>query len=427
MDPTRVLIVCHNHPAIRPGGAEAYAFELHKAFMRSADFEPVFLARSAVDGAFLSPHERHLIDPHTDPTQVLFPTSPRSFDHFLGQARRRGLTAARFAKILNEERPDVVHFQHTQWLGYDFVRVARQTLPNAAIVYTLQEFLPICHHNGQMVRTLEEFELCEEESPLRCHECFPQFTPEQFLLRKRLIQSHLAHADLFITPSEFLRDRYAAWGLPPDKIVVEDYGRLPVQPLPEARRAGARTRIGFFGQITAYKGVDILLEAMVHLSERKSPATLRVHGANLEIQWPAFQARIHELLDATRANVTNVGRYSHEQLPALMSQVDWVVVPSIWWENSPLVIQEAFSHGRPVICSDIGGMAEKVEDGVTGLHFRASDPKALADVIETAVGDPSLWAELRSHISPAYPMDEHVARISELYREVLARRAVVAP
>ena len=46
-----------------------------------------------------------------------------------------------------------------------------------------------------------------------------------------------------------------------------------------------------------------------------------------------------------------------------MASVDWVVVPSIWWENSPLVIQEAFGYGRPVICSDIGGMAEKVTDG----------------------------------------------------------------
>jgi len=57
-----------------------------------------------------------------------------------------------------------------------------------------------------------------------------------------------------------------------------------------------------------------------------------------------------------------------------MAAVDWVVVPSIWWENSPLVIQEAFAHGRPVICSDIGGMAEKVAHEKNGLHFRANDP-----------------------------------------------------
>ena len=71
-----------------------------------------------------------------------------------------------------------------------------------------------------------------------------------------------------------------------------------------------------------------------------------------------------------------------------MASVDWVVVPSIWWENSPLVIQEAFLHGRPVICSDIGGMAEKVDDGVNGLHFRTGDPRSLAQAIRRATSSP---------------------------------------
>jgi glycosyltransferase involved in cell wall biosynthesis len=395
------------------------------AFVRSHEFESSFLTRSAVDSSFVSPHEHHAIDGADDPAQRTFPTLQTGFDYFYGQARRRGLTAARFAEILREERPDVVHFQHTLWLGYDLVRVARNTLPNAAIVYTLQEFLPICN-NGQMVRMHEPYELCDHESPQRCHECFPQFTPEKFLLRKRLIQSHLAHADLFITPSKLLRDRYIAWGLPPERIVVEDYGRLPVRPLPERNEARTRARLGFFGRMTRFKGVDVLLEAMARLGERGSAARLRLHGANLELERPDFQERIDSLLAATAANVTVVGRYDYEQLPELMSEVDWVVVPSIWWENSPLVIQEAFSYRRPVICSDIGGMAEKVQDGVTGLHFRAGDATALADTIERAVGDPSLWPRLRANLVPAYSMEEHVARLSDLYRGLLTRRSVMA-
>ena len=119
------------------------------------------------------------------------------------------------------------------------------------------------------------------------------------------------------------------------------------------------------------------------------------------------------------------GRYGHDKLPALMAAVDWVVVPSIWWENSPLVIQEAFAFGRPVICSDIGGMAEKVDDGVNGLHFRARDVESLATAIERAVADPSLWSTLRSHVTPAHSMDDHVARLSELYRELVERRSPV--
>src|SRR6185436_12596375 len=119
-----------------------------------------------------------------------------------------------------------------------------------------------------------------------------------------------------------------------------------------------------------------------------------LHGANLEIQTPTFQQEFRALLDSTAQAVTFFGRYEHSELPRLMAAVDWVVVPSIWWENSPLVIQEAFHHGRPVICSGIGGMAEKVTDGVNGLHFRRGDPASLAATIRRAATSPGLWETL---------------------------------
>jgi len=101
------------------------------------------------------------------------------------------------------------------------------------------------------------------------------------------------------------------------------------------------------------------------------------------------------------------------------------VVPSIWWENSPLVIQEAFLHGRPVICSDIGGMSEKVTDGVNGLHFRVGDPYSLADALRRAVGSPDLWKTLHNGIPEIYDIEDAVMNISEMYRGLLEERASV--
>ena len=115
------------------------------------------------------------------------------------------------------------------------------------------------------------------------------------------------------------------------------------------------------------------------------------------------------------------GKYDHDHLPRLMAEIDWVVVPSRWWENSPLVIQEAFLHGRPVICSDIGGMAEKVADGVNGLHFRAGDPLSLARVLETAIDTPGLWEELQANIAEIYDMEDHITSLRAMYRDQLAR------
>src|SRR6185503_11624350 len=103
-----------------------------------------------------------------------------------------------------------------------------------------------------------------------------------------------------------------------------------------------------------------------------------------------FQQEFMDLLEESSDSVFLAGRYDNRDLPSLMEKVDWVVVPSRWWENSPLVIQEAFAHGRPVISSDIGGMAERVVHGVNGLHFRVGDPVSLAGTIGAAVREEGL-------------------------------------
>jgi glycosyltransferase involved in cell wall biosynthesis len=266
-------------------------------------------------------------------------------------------------------------------------------------------------------------------------------------MRKRFIQSHLDLVDVFVAPSDFLRERYVDWGLPPEKIVVEEYGRtLTVAPAVEDART-KRNTFGYFGQITPFKGVQVVLEAMQRLLGTTGytdplllaleAATARettngsgevphvlIHGANLDLQPGTFQNRVKELLEQTRDGVTFVGRYDHEQQARLMSAVDWVIVPSIWWENSPLVIQEAFHYGRPVICSDIGGMAEKVTHGVDGLHFRAGDAADLARTLEYAVSTPGLWEQLQAGIRPVYRMEQHVAVLEALYTSLLRKSEV---
>jgi glycosyltransferase involved in cell wall biosynthesis len=92
-----------------------------------------------------------------------------------------------------------------------------------------------------------------------------------------------------------------------------------------------------------------------------------------------------------------------------MADVDWVVMGSIWWENSPLVIQEAFKYGRPVICPDIGGMAEKVRDLTTGLHFRARDPISLAEVVERAATEEGLYDRVSGALPPYSEIGDVVA------------------
>jgi glycosyltransferase involved in cell wall biosynthesis len=425
MSKRTVLYVSHNHPTLHPGGAEAYALELYERMRATEGWSPLFLAR-------IGPNVAHArtARPGTpfsgvgdDPGQSFVFTETEHFDFFHMTSRDKSLYTRHLTAYLEAHRPDVVHFQHTQFIGVELISLVRRLLPQAAILYTLHEFLPICHRNGQLVRA-RSGERCTEASPRRCHECFPEIAPQEFFLRKRFIQTHFAEVDLFLAPSRFLLERYVDWGIPRERIRFEDYGRARRAPLPAPPASRMPNRLGFFGQLSHFKGVNVLLKAMRILGEDDVDAHCWVHGANVELQPEPFQEEFHGLLADTEGRVTFAGRYEHDELARLMEGLDWIVVPSIWWENSPLVIQEAFLHGRPVICSDIGGMAEKVEHGVNGLHFRAGDPRSLAETLRRAVADPRLAQRMRAGIRPIFDMEEHVANVTALYDELTARRAM---
>jgi glycosyltransferase involved in cell wall biosynthesis len=421
----RVLQICHNHPQVRPGGAEVYAHELHRHLRHRDDWEPTFLARSgppqSSDG---TPYENTRVSPveGTDDEYLLFPED-YDFDWMFGTMRReKRLYTEDLRRFLLALRPDVVHFQHTLFIGYDALRETRRTLPDVPIVYTLHEFLPICHNKGQMVRTMDR-SLCAEASPRRCGECFPDIAPDEFLLRKRFIQASLDLVDLFIAPSATLLERFVEWGIPRERMLLEDYGRVQVRVAGDTSRPAPHDILGIFGQLNPYKGIDILLRAMQTLGDQAPK--LRVHGANLDLQEHSFRDEVCSLLEETDDRVSNLGPYPPERAGEVMAEVDWVVVPSIWWENSPLVIQEAFAQRRPVICSDIGGMAEKVTDGLNGLHFRVGDVDSLAAAIRRAVATEGLWERLREGIPPVHSMSEHAAVLTAAYEDLIAQREAV--
>jgi len=422
----RLLYVAHNHMAIRPGGAEAYADELCQAVRDAGEFETVFVSRLGL------PHSRdpghsgtRLALGDEDPNLYYFHTELSEIESPHWAARDKRLYTEDWRAFLEAVRPDIIHFHGSAFFGYDMLRETRRTLPDAPIVYTLHEFAAICHHNGHMVRT-ETYELCEAASPRRCHDCFPQFSVQTFFLRKRFIKSTFDLVDMFIAPSESERDRYVEWGIPSEKIRCENYGRLPVEPLPDPPDAGRRRRIGFFGRITHTKGVDVLLEAMKILESEDADVRLTLWAANLDMQSSSLQQRLSRLLEETAGSVRFAGRYEQSELPGLMSSVDWVVVPSIWWETGPLVIHEAMMHRRPVICSDIGSMVERIQDGVNGLHFRVRDPDSLAETIRRAVDSPGLWDQLRGQITNPHSMQDHLQVITGIYRQLLDSRERLA-
>ena len=413
--PKRLLSIAHFHPDIYRGGAQQAGYELFKGFDALEDYDAFFLAGSP----------RH-IQPNLIPRDVtIVRHDGRANEFLLGVdtwdsfwLSNTGLSGGEWRDVLGFLRalqPDIIHFNHVINTGIELLHLAQVACPKARIVYTLHEFVPICHANGQMVRTRRQG-LCDRASWSRCAMCFPDRHPDEFFLRDRWIRAHFTHVDRFVAPSRFLLQRYLDWGLAEDDIVFIDYGRLADGRAPRGTPPASeqRNRFGFLGQLIDCKGLDCLVDAAALLVKRGiAEFEVRIHGANLELASEALQSKFADGVE-TYSQLKFFGSYFNYELPRHTAAVDWFVVPSVWWENSPLVIQEAFMARRPVLCSNIGGMAEKVRDGIDGLYFAAGDAASLADAMARCLTEPGLWDRLAANTPDVLAVEEAVEQHRKL-------------
>ncbi len=412
----KILFVCHNHPDLHPGGTEIFSHGLFHAMKSRHGLEAVYLAcvntvhRLRLPGTLLQSAGRA-------PDEILLWAG--HFDRFtLSQIDLHGIVPE-FERLLRAFRPDIVHFHHVLLMGVEALQVVRRVLPQTGIVLTLHDYYPICANDGQMVTTRDR-KLCRSASADACGSCFPSTSRDQFVMRELFIKQNLSLVDRFISPSEFLKRRYVEWGLPADRIDVVQNGIRDVEAAPHRRLStgGRRDHFAFFGHLNPFKGALVAIEAAKRLAQRPDNAiSLTLHGS-ADFQTDEFKAELAKACEDAPFVVAR-GRYARDELPALMAEADWVIVPSIWWENAPLIIQEAFQHRRPVICSGIGGMAESVTDGVDGLWFNAADSRQLADKMTEAL-NPERWAQLVAGVKTPRKMSEAADDHLALYKAICA-------
>lgn len=387
----RVVFISHGHPELSKGGAEVASWNLYQ-LLKSEGVECLYIARAdekSHGGSVFSQRGEG----------VLFHT--RMHDWFNLSTDNTKQLFDDLAKMLKQFKPDIVHVHHYAHMGIELFAAIKQTLPKAKLVFTLHEFMAMCMHNGQMVKK-DSLKLCDKALYADCHSCFPQHSPGDFLLRKNYVLDQFAHVDHFVSPSHFLAKRYVNWGLPEHKVqVIENVLPEITAIAPRELTPGEkRYRFAFFGQVNPYKGIDLFLQAIAMLpKEVRALVRVDIHGANLDVQESAFKEKVMGLLADLSDVVQLCGQYETDQLAGRMAECDWVVIPSIWWENSPVVIQEAIRFGRPLIGSNIGGMREKIEN-IAGLTFEARSAASLADTMVKAM-EPAVFdkwhARLRNY------------------------------
>jgi glycosyltransferase involved in cell wall biosynthesis len=347
-------------------------------------------------------------------------------NHFRHSQPQPQVIFENFRRLLENFRPTAVHFHHYVHLGLEFIREVRKFSPDVAIVVTLHEFLAICNAQGQMLKT--NGLLCNRAAPIDCHRCFPGTSPQEFFMRELFVKSFFELVDQFVCPSKFLCERYIEWGLPREKTMVLDNGqprrdaeqdptgdqaREQATELAEGEDVGCRFAV--LGQLSRLKGTLVLLEAIRLLPKSvRRKIKVEIHGT-VQHALEDFKLELSRALEGLEETVRLCGPYRPEHVLNILRRNGWLIVPSIWWENSPVVIQEAFAAGRPVICSNIGGMAEKVQNGVNGLHFRVSNPADLASRLEQIVLQPELWNGLRLGVARPFSVEQAVDSLISLY------------
>lgn len=413
MSEIAILQVAHDHPDWTPGGTEIVAHDLARAL----DARPGVAARLLVAATALQRPDAAPGSLGAHGRDLVLRTG--AYDRFMmarldGDGWTRALSA-----VLAEVRPDIVHLHGIDRLGAEIVPVLRRLAPRCRIVMTLHDYQPICANDGLLL-TPPENARCAGATPDACRRCFPEHGAARHALRRAHLLAALCGVDAFLAPSAFLRDRYVAWGLAPERIrllpnAVASRAGPPAAAGGEHRR---RNRFAFFGTIARHKGALVLLDAAARLARAGDDVRVAFHGG---LGWADARLRADFAagLAAAAPVAQALGPYARDEVTGLMAAADWVVVPSLWWENAPLVIEEARAAGRPVICSGIGGMAERVVAGVDGLHVPPGDAAALADTLRAAT-DPALWGRLAGRTPPADHagfVDAHLA----LYRTLLER------
>lgn len=383
----KIIVLSHGHPRLQKGGGEIAAhawFEL----LQSAGHDAVFvgwgghleLGQSKTIMRELGKHD-----------YVIYTTA----DYFQFSAENSNLFTA-LKVLLDSYQPDVVHLHHYIHLGIEAATLIKRLSPRTRVILTLHEYLAICHNNGQLLTTSGV--ICKGYTVERCHQCFPSISSNSFFMRELSIKAALKAVDHFITPSQFLADQYVSWGLPVERISnIENPFSSPAEVINSSKPApvGSESwKIGFFGQINFYKGLDVVLQGVGLAVAAGARVELGIHG---KISIVTGEQYAESLLDTIRESSQYVkfhGVYEKTEVSFLMSQYHFVIMGSRWYENSPVVIQEALEANRPMIVPGIGGMLEKVK-GI-GLTFMPDSSTSLQDLLRRL--EPDSYADLTASV-----------------------------
>ncbi|QNI50211.1 glycosyl transferases group 1 family protein [Synechococcus sp. RS9915] len=396
-----VLYVSHGHPAFAKGGGELAAWRLFEAFRHRPGFEGSgFLAAASSPDQL--PAGSEVVG--LGPDEWLIKRSTSAITHATAVNLSCG---GQLHQALARRRFQIIHLHHYLHVGIDLVLALKRWFPQAKMLLTLHDYWGPCVYEGRLSRASGE--LCAGGDPVSCDQCLGGDRRGELAIRALRLQRTFEVIDQLLCPSFFLKQLYLEWGVDPKRISVIENLPAPegASPSPVQRARDEFLVVGFFGQVNPWKGLDLLIEAVGLARDRGLEVQLEVNGAE-------------QPKGGTNPGVQFNGSYEPHQLAERMARVDVVAMASSWYENSPMVIQESFLHGRPVVAPRLGGMAEKIRDGQTGLLVQPGSVTAMAEVMLRLADQTEFLTQLqqgvqRSLLRRADPERGH----AQLYRRLM--------
>jgi glycosyltransferase involved in cell wall biosynthesis len=440
--PLRIVIAVHHFPPTFKGGAEWRAHRTAQWLQNQGHQVKVICVES--------------IDDEATPTlrwqdETFDTISVRRLFLNLAQAPDPGRweydnpwIESHLSQYLAEEKPDVFHLISGYLMTAAAIKAAKAL--NIPVLLTLTDFWFLC---PRITLQRTSGQICTENTPLDCVRCeaekwrrfrLPaqkapalmnvmwsgaQALPpvsrriNQVDERKEVLQTALSEVDIAICPSQFLMDLYLSKGFQAKRMTFLRQGLAHRPLLPIKKSASSRLRVGYIGQIAPHKGVHLLIEAFRKLEGASAQTQLKIYGDGQ--QFPDFYQRLQSMAN-NHEHIQFLGTFDNRRISEIYREIDVLVVPSIWYENSPNVILEAFAHQTPVITSNLGGMAELVTDQQTGLLFKPQDSDDLAKQLHIVVKNPKLLLEMEKNIFPPPTLEAEMNQLLQVYQSTLVKQ-----
>ncbi|MFA6098841.1 MAG: glycosyltransferase [Patescibacteria group bacterium] len=443
----KIVLVVHGFPPYSLAGVELYTYALAKELAKKHE---VFVFtrlsdRSKEDYSIIQENRNGL-----KITQIVNNLLPPL--SFVGSYQNAEIDKV-FSRYLDEVKPDVVHFQHCYLLSANLISIAHQA--GYPTVLTLHDYWYAC---PSITMLSADGKLCSQNAGLDCLKCFysqhpPEAAPTNLPIpqiikkitpvllkqnikrlisvlnganrrnlqegkwfiqeRQQFMKEMLSQVDQILTPSDFMKKKYASLGLiKVDAIKLVPYGIITDEYAGISKIESPRVRFGFFGSVLKHKGLHLLIKAFNELP--RETAELHIHG-DYSFD-PVYYRQCKKI--SKHPFIFFHGAYSPKDLANIFKSIDTTVISSICWETGPLTLLESLASKTPAIVPDTSGPREIIEKYRGGLMYAFRDVDSLRQRLQEIIKNPDKINDLTLSIRPVRNQTDQAQEIIEIYEKI---------